>query len=84
MYTPYIAGTVLRTKSSTSNTHILRYHRLADGVHADHGLIKEWSKKMTKAIRENRSEGRREEHDHSPLTKEITDQMVLDFSNLTF
>ena len=55
MYTPYVATTVLRTKSSRNGQRILQHHKLFDGVHADDNLIIEWTNKIEKAILKNRS-----------------------------
>ena len=57
MQTPYLAGTVLRTKTGhdQSKKYILQEHKLYDGVHADDNLIEKWAEKLLAAIRENRT-----------------------------
>ena len=55
MYTPYVAGTVMRTKTSGGGQRILQFHKLHDGVHADDKLIVEWADKFRTAIKKNRS-----------------------------
>ena len=82
MYTPYVAGTVLRTKAKKSDqtNYILQHHKLYDGVHADDRLIEEWALKFERAIRKNRV-AYRTVHYNSPLTAPLTDELVCSFAN---
>ena len=54
-YTPYLAGTVVRTRAAEGKKPILHRHKLYDGVHADDQLIEEWAKKIITAINTNRT-----------------------------
>ena len=54
VYTPYLAGTVVKTHSADGRNPILQRHKLFDGVHADDLLIEEWAGKIKKSINKNR------------------------------
>ena len=77
MYTPYVAGTVLRTKAS-NDKFILSHHKMYDGVHANDKLMREWGDKFDKAIRKNRV-AYRSTHHPSDLNIPLTDEIVLRF-----
>ena len=55
MYTPYLAGTVVKTHAADGRGPILQYEKLYDGVHANDELIEQWAKKIRKAININRT-----------------------------
>ena len=81
MYTPYVAGTVLRTKSKSDN-YILQWHKFYDGVHADDALIEEWATKFCRAIRKNRVAYRSaHQHPSSSLSIPLTDELVYSFTS---
>ena len=81
MSTPYVATTVLRTKSSRNGQRILQHHKLFDGVHADDNLIIEWSNKIEKAISKNRSEEYRDWHRSSSLSTPIDADQIRSMIN---
>ena len=77
MYTPYVAGTVVRTKCPGGQMQrILQYHKLFDGVHADDKTITEWADKMKKAILKNRSDHQRMLHMQSSLNARLDDDLL--------
>ena len=53
MYTPYLAGTVVKTHTAENRKPVLQRHKLYDGVHADDLLIEEWALKIKTAINAN-------------------------------
>ena len=54
VYTPYLAGTVVKTHAADGRNPVLQRHKLFDGVHADDLLIEEWAGKIKKSINKNR------------------------------
>ena len=82
MYTPYIAGTVLRTKAKRSDNFILQWHKFYDGVHADDTLIEEWATKFSRAIRKNRVAFRSaHQHASASLSIPLTDEWIHSFTS---
>ena len=81
MYTPYLAGTCLRTKTVDNiKKYITQSHKLFDGVHADDTLIEEWASKLEKSIRKNRTDGKYLSRQNSSiLSNPLTDEQVYAF-----
>ena len=74
MVTPYLAGTVLKTRSAHNRDPILQRHKLYDGVHADDDLIEEWASKIQTAIEQNRS---KPDYEMIPLRLQTASQLAL-------
>ena len=76
MYTPYVATTVLRTKTSGGGRTTLQHHKLYDGVHADDRLIVSWADKFEKAINKNRNEHYQDWQRCSSLSVQLDADMI--------
>ena len=74
MATPYLAGTVLSTRSRHNKDPILQRHKLYDGVHADDDLIEEWASKIQAAIEQNRS---KPDNEMNPLRHHTPSHLAL-------
>ena len=82
MQTPYLAGTVLRTKTDPNQNkkYILQEHKLYDGVHAGDDLLEKWADKLHTAIRKNRTSKMAAAQTHDiPLSTPLTDTIVQSF-----